>query len=113
MRVATFTLPVNANDGADLRDVHFALRSAAIATFGGFTAIATEGGWQDDATGKQYVEPGILYQFAMPDDAASREKLESFARFYGHMADQVCVMVAHADGAVAFVECFTAEHATA
>jgi hypothetical protein len=108
MRVASFVLPTVDNNGEDLHDVHFALKSAAVATFGGFTSLACEGGWNDSDSGRTYVESRRVYQFAMPDDAGSRAKLESFARFYGHLAAQLCVMVTHATGDVVFVDC----HAT-
>lgn len=105
MRLASFVLPNVDNDGNDLSDVHAALQSAAVDNFGGFTALPSMGGWRDDKTGRLYVEPGRLYQFAMPDSWEADSNLESFARFYGHMAGQIAVMITYASGEIAFLEC--------
>lgn len=105
MRLATMILPMMDNTGSDLADVHAALRSAACATFGGFTAMESVGGWHDDSTGITHVESGMLYQFAMKDSAEMRASLESFALFYGHMANQLAVMCTHTDGSVRIMNC--------
>ena len=104
MRIASMILPSKDNNGADLTDVHCALRAVLCDTFGGFTAIESQGGWKSDA-GLLYLESGVTYMVASNDSEESRAKLESIALFYGHMADQLCVMVTHANGAVKFVNC--------
>lgn len=100
MRFASFILPNSDNSGASLADVHAALRSSAVDVFGGFTAVASLGGWRDATTGNVHVEEGTEYRFAGAADA----DLLSFARFYGHMAGQLEVCIAYASGEVAFVD---------
>lgn len=104
MRIATLTLPKADNDGVALNDFHHALKLCLIDQFGGFSAVAIEGGWRDDSTGKVYAEPSIRYEVAMDATAGNRANLESLARFYGHATRQISVMVVHADGIVAFVD---------
>jgi hypothetical protein len=104
MRIASMILPSKDNNGVDLTDVHCALRTVLCDTFGGFTAIESQGGWNSDA-GLLYLESGVTYMLSMDDSEESRAKLESIALFYGHMAAQLCVMVVHANGAVKFVDC--------
>ena len=104
LRSAAFILPRNDNDGCDLADVHLALQSTLVDTFGGFTALESRGGWRDPSNGRLYVEPGLLYQIGMEDSAECRAQLESIALFYGHMAKQICIMVQHANGEIIFVD---------
>jgi len=104
LRMAYFGLPTSNNDGASLHDVHAALQSTLIDTWGGFSAFNGLGGWRDDATSKIFAEPTVGYYIAMPDDAGNRAKLLSVARFYGHMAQQLAVMVTYANGDVEFVD---------
>lgn len=103
MKLAQIILPTIGNDGSDLTDCHVALRSTLADSFGGYTATSGQGGWTD--SGKLYQDPVTVYAVAMDDTAENRAKLESVALFYGHMATQHCVMVTHASGEVAFVEC--------
>lgn len=103
MRIASIILPTHDNGGSPLNDFHHALKSCLIDTFGGFTAITSEGGWRDGETGKIFCEPVIHYNVAMDVSADNRDKLESIARFYGHATGQIAVMVIHADGDVSFV----------
>lgn len=105
MRVATIILPNDDNNGNDISDVHAAMQTVLVDTFGGFTATASNGAWRDDKTGKIHVEPGQVYYVAMDDTAENRAKLESIALFYGHMANQIAMMVTHANGEVTFVDC--------
>ena len=102
MRMAYFGLPSATNEGESLADVHAALQSQLVADFGGFSAFHGLGGWCDPVTGKIHVEPGIGYHVAMAPSEENRAKLESIALFFGHMAEQLSVMVTHADGEVIF-----------
>lgn len=101
MKLATLILPTVNNDGVDQTDTHCALQAVLCETFGGFTRTMGDGGWVSD-TGKLYLDPVAVYSIAMC--GSDREKLESIALFYGHMAGQLSVMVTHADGAVVFVD---------
>lgn len=104
MRISTFTLPNADNNGATLNDVHASLQSTLIDTFGGFTATQTLGGWKSD-DGAVYIENGTSYAVAAPDDAATRDRFEFLATFYGKLAEQIAVIVVHGNGAVAFLDC--------
>lgn len=104
MKLATLILPPVNNVGIDQTDTHAALQLVLIDTFGGFTVITGNGGWKDDNTGRVFVEAVAVYSIAMDDTAENARKLESIARFYGHVAGQICVMVTHASGVVAFVD---------
>ena len=105
MRLATLILPTMNNAGVDQTDTHIALQSQLIAEFGGFTVAHGNGGWRDDSTGKVMCDPVAVYSIAMDqNDANDAGALESIARFYGHMAGQVCVMVTHASGEVVFID---------
>lgn len=103
MKYATLILPTVNNDGVDQTDTHCAMQSVLCDTFGGFTMTAGKGGWKHGAL--VYHDPVGIYSIAMEDSAIDRAKLESIALFYGHMADQISVMVIHANGAVAFLDC--------
>jgi hypothetical protein len=99
MRVSSFVLPMLSNNGESLADIHSALRAQLCATFGGFTATASQGGWIDSKTNKCYMENGLRYDVAC--ESCDHVKLDSIALFYGRMANQISVMVCH-DGAVFF-----------
>lgn len=101
MHLATLILPTVNNDGVDQTDTLLAMQSVLCDTFGGFTCTIGEGGWKSDR-GSFYRYPVAIYSIAMPDDSESRAKFDSIARFYGHMAGQICVMVTHANGKVVF-----------
>ncbi len=103
MRIATLILPTHDNDGNDLRDIHAALQSQACDTFGGFTVDRVYGGWRDPRTSRVMHDNSVRYSFAVDDTAEDRARLESVARFYGHMAGQLSVMVTHANGDVVFL----------
>jgi hypothetical protein len=109
MRLASLILPTLDNDGRDTTDAHLGLRAVLIDTFGGFTATCVDGGWRDAATGKTHLDSSVRYEIAMEISDANRATLESIARFYGHMARQICVLVCHADGDVTFPDCATRE----
>ena len=103
MRLATLILPTTGNDGTDHTDTHAALRLTLIDAFGGFTVMTGDGGWRDDS-GRVYLDPVAVYSVAMSETGENETRLESIARLYGHLAGQQCVLVAHASGAVAFVD---------
>jgi hypothetical protein len=100
MKLSSFILPQTSNNGESLLDIHSTLRAQLCDTFGGFTATETQGGWRD-SLGKVYVDRGWRYEVCLaPADSA---KLDSIARFYGHMAGQLSVYVCH-DGEPAILE---------
>ena len=99
MRISSFILPQNDNAGESLADIHAALRAQLCATFGGFTACESLGGWIDPKSMKCYTEAGIRYDIAC--NPSDHVKLDSIAIFYGRMANQVAMMVCH-DGNVTF-----------
>jgi hypothetical protein len=102
MRLATITLPIADNDGNPLNDVHAALQLDLIAQFGGFTAIDARGGWRDKSTGKVYAEPVTQYQIECEDSDAG--KLCDIAKFFGRMANQICMFVMMPTGNVGFID---------
>jgi hypothetical protein len=112
MKLASLILPVRDNDGADQTDTHFALRATLVDTFGGYTVASATGAWRDD-TGRVHHDESCVYSIAMDATPDNRVKLESIARFYGHMAGQICVMVTHAAGDVAIVTSRVAQLETA
>ena len=104
MRIAYLILPTCNNDGVDQTDSHAALQLSLIDYFGGFTMSCGKGGWRDESTSRVYLDDVATYAIAMAETGENESKLESFARFYGHLMGQVCVMVAHARGDVVFVD---------
>jgi len=103
MRIASLVLPNQDNQGRDLRTVHAALRGELITQFGGYTGCPMTGGWRAD-DGTDYAESGTLYLVAMEPTQANRNALADIASEYAGRARQMCVMVAHAEGDVEFVE---------
>lgn len=103
MRLATLILPTVNNDGVDQSDTHATLQHALCAAFGGYTRTMGEGGWK--GPDRLYIDPVAVYGIAMDDTANNRSELESIAQYYGNLADQISVMVVHAAGDVAFLEC--------
>lgn len=102
MREARIILPNVDNHGADLTDCHCALRATLVDTWGGCTALPAQGYWRNGQA--VIAEPVTVYIVAMGDSEADRAKLESVARFYGHMSGQACVYISHASGNVLLVE---------
>lgn len=103
MRNASIILPVRNNDGADLSALHAVLALELCNTFGGFTSSIVTGAWRDETDGKVYQDESTLYRIAADWNPAQREELESIAARYCAEAEQVCVYVEHANGAVSFV----------
>lgn len=81
MREARIILPTADN----LSSVHSDLRRKLAATFGGYTATPSYGGWIAP-DGELVEEPGIAYDVAVPDNAAN--DLRNIARDIGHAAHQ-------------------------
>src|ERR1700757_3209697 len=104
MRCAYLILPTTSNDEVDQTDTHAALQSALCDYFGGFTMTQGKGGWRNPANARVYMDSVATYAIAMTESGDNESRLESIARFYGHMAGQVCVMLAHASGRVVFVD---------
>lgn len=104
MKLATLILPNVDNDGVDHADTHAALRASLCDVFGGYTAIASHGGWRA-ASGKVVHEAGTLYSVAMDDTPYNVGQWRGIARFYGHAMAQESVFIVHASGAVEFVDC--------
>jgi hypothetical protein len=104
VRLATLILPTVNNDGVDQSDTHATLQHALCTAFGGYTRTVGEGGWLAP-TGVVYSDPVAVYGIAMDDSPRNRSELESIAQYYGNLADQISVMVVHAAGDVAFLEC--------
>jgi hypothetical protein len=104
VKLATMILPTHDNNGVDMTDNHCALRLVLLDNFDGFTVAPVCGAWRD-SSGNVCHDDSASYSIAMDDTAENRAKLETIARFYGHLCGQVCVMVTHAGGDVAFVAC--------
>lgn len=104
MKIATLTLPQSDNHGAPLNDVHAALQADIVDSFGGFTAFYGNGAWRDESTGKLYFEAVTVYSIAMDAAHSNRAKLSSLARFHGHVAGQIAVLIVHANGDSEFVD---------
>ena len=102
MRCAYLVLPTVNNAGVDQTDTHAALQSVLIDTWGGFTMSIGSGGWRAPSN-QIYLDPIAIYAVTMDDSAANDSKLDSAAKFYGHLAGQHCVMVIHASGEAAFL----------
>lgn len=102
MKLATLVLPITNNSGEDQSDTHLALRATLCDVFGGYTVTTGNGGWSDK--GKVFNDPVAVYSIAMEMNGENFVALESIARFYGHMAGQICVMVVHCNGDVAFCD---------
>lgn len=103
MRNAYLVLPTSDNDG-EQTDSHAALQLVLADSFGGFTVTYGKGAWRDDSTSRAVYDSVAVYAIAMSDISENETKLESIARFYGHMTGQTCVMVTHARGDVVFVD---------
>lgn len=103
MKLATLILPTVNNDGVDQSDTHATLQHALCTAFGGYTRTVGHGGWKHGAL--VYNDPVAVYGIAMDDTPGNRAELESIAQYYGNLADQISVMVVHAAGDVAFLEC--------
>ena len=103
MRLSTIILPLCDNSGNALPDVHAALQGSLCDIFKGFTATPCKGGWIDPETGARYFDDSLSYAIACEDSAEVRSKVESIARLYGHLADQLAVFVTHCNGEVVFV----------
>lgn len=110
MKLASLIMPIRDNAGVDASDVHRALQLVLVDSFGGFTVTPAQGAWRDD-TGRVIFDESRAYSIAMDDTDSNRAKMESIARFYGHMAGQICVMVTHADGDVVMVDVVPAQFA--
>lgn len=105
MREARIILPVLDNNGATLAHVHTGLKRSLCEAFGGYTALASQGGWLDSATGRLYEEAGIAYDVAVnPIDATHGRRLRAIAAHAAREASQVCVYLRLPNGDVEFVE---------
>ena len=103
MHLASIILPNADNSGVSLADVHAAMQATIVDVFGGFTSLAVSGAWRAD-DGTIYAEQGTKYEIAMDATPSNAKKLESIARFYGHMSQQIAMCVQFADGAIAFLD---------
>lgn len=103
MKLATLILPTVNNDGVDQSDTHATLQFALCEAFGGFTRTIGQGGWK--GPDRVYLDPVAVYGIAMDDSTRNRAELESIALYYGNLAGQLSVMVTHAAGDVAFLDC--------
>lgn len=87
LRIASFTLPLKANDGGDLDAEHSRIRFLLASVFGGYTAIPCQGGWKND-NGEIQHESNWLYNVAIPDEFEARSTFRGIACYAGALAKQ-------------------------
>lgn len=103
MREASFIIPTQDNDGADLADVHAVIREELIAGgFGGFTVSPVQGFWRDETTGLTYSDNSLEYRLAADWTAQPRlaKRLFILAARFGVLARQEAVYVRDHTGEV-------------
>lgn len=88
LRIAQITIPTEDNEGKSLASVHKSLKLELAATFGGFTAFETAGGWVNPE-GELIEEDGTTYQVAFPLEQMGL--VVSLAHQAGRLAKQQAV----------------------
>jgi len=100
---ARMILPLADNNGAPLSHVHAWLEGRLLAQFGGFTVEPIKGAWRDEATNRVYYDESLRYTIAAQWSDGLAQRLESIAYEAKLKAEQECIYVQHATGAVVYV----------
>lgn len=103
-RIAKLVLPVYKNDQRQISPkIVDDVLGKVVTLWDGFTGTNAQGGWFNQGLNRLQVEPVVVIEIAMEDREEERAKLRAIAAEFGRDADQVIVMVVHANGEVEMV----------